>query len=344
MTEASIAAPKALGKTRTAPPRPTALFSFILKSRGSCGIFPNLVRVVSLLPSSTEIVVALGLGGELVGRSHTCDYPTEIVEPLPVVTKPRFAIGSARELTGRERAIQNDGAPLYSIDENALRVLSPHVILTQAPCRTGALSYEEVKTAAARLPGPARVVSLEPRRWDDVTSDVVRLAEVLEARSRGLRLVEELSARIEAVQEAVAEAPCPRVLCVEWMDPLIEGGHWMPELIEWGGGAPLFALPGEPSPIVDWDDVLDADPEVIIIAPSGYRIEETLRDIDALRGRPGWQALQAVREGCVFAIDGNAYVNRPGPRLADTLEIVAALVHPDLLPAPRPDRYVRLRS
>lgn len=302
------------------------------------------MRVVSLLPSSTETVAVLGRAHELVGRSHECDFPPEVVRDLPVLTASRVdGRGSSRKVHEETRNFVREGLSLYRVDEEKLRALEPDLILTQAQCEVCAVSYQEVLEATTRLLGDeTRVLSLKPKIWDEVLGDFLRVADALGDRPSGARLVDQLQARVEAVEEKVCEAPSPRVLCIEWMDPLVEAGHWMPELIEIAGGSPLFALPGEKSPMVDWDAVLDADPEVILVAPCGFRIDETCADIDALRGRPGWRSLQAAREGRVFVLDGNAYVNRPGPRLVDTLEILAALVHPDLFPPPAADTQLRL--
>jgi len=309
------------------------------------------MRVVSLLPSSTETVALLGRAQELVGRSHECDFPPEVVKELPVLTASRAVEdngrkkGSGSSPRGHEetRDFVREGLSLYRVDEEKLRALEPDLILTQAQCQVCAVSYQEVVAATLRLLGEkTRVLSLQPKLWDEVMSDFLRVADALGDRQSGARLISQLQARVEAVEENVCEAPTPRVFCLEWMDPLIEAGNWMPELIEMAGGAPLFTLPGEKSREVDWDAVLDADPEVILVAPCGFRIEQTSADIDALRGLPGWRSLQAVREGRVFVLDGNAYVNRPSPRLADTLEIVAALIHPDLFPPPDRDTHLRL--
>jgi iron complex transport system substrate-binding protein len=303
------------------------------------------MRVVSLLPSSTETVAVLGRASQLVGRSHECDFPPEVVKDVPVLTASRGdgRRGSPGLSNPEPRQVVRNGLSLYQVDEDKLRAIDPDLILTQAQCELCAVTYQVVLEATSRLLGDkTRVLSLQPKVWDEVMGDFLRVAEALGDRPGGARLVDQLSARVEAIEEKVGEAPSPRVLCIEWMDPLIEAGHWMPELIEIAGGSPLFALPGEKSPVVDWDAVLDADPEVILVAPCGFRIEQTCADIDALRGRPGWRSLQAVREERVFLLDGNAYVNRPGPRLVDTLEIVAALVHPDLFPPPAADTHLRL--
>jgi len=300
------------------------------------------MRVVSLLPAATEITAALGCSDLLVGVSHECDFPAEVAS-RPRVT--RCAIhGNALPSGETDRWVRETLAAsgtLYTLEADLLRALAPDVIITQRLCDVCAVGYETVTAFAATLPGPPRVVNLEPTRLADVFDDIRRIAAALGVPDRGEQLVAALQARVDAVRRRVAAAPRRRCTLLEWIDPPFRGGHWVPELLDAAGGIDPVGRAGEDAAAITWDTVRDADPEVLVLACCGYPIERTLADVPLLAARPGWQELAAVRNGEVYVLDGSAYVSRPGPRLVDTIEILAGLLHPALI-EPRPERAYRL--
>jgi len=300
------------------------------------------MRVVSLLPAATEITAALGCTDLLVGVSHECDFPAEVAS-RPRVTHCAIH-GNALPSGETDRWVRETLAAsgtLYTLEADLLRALAPDVIITQRLCDVCAVGYETVTAFAATLPGPPRVVNLEPTRLADVFDDIRRIAAALGVPDRGEQLVAALQARVDAVRRRVAAAPRRRCTLLEWIDPPFRGGHWVPELLDAAGGIDPVGRAGEDAAAITWDTVRDADPEVLVLACCGYPIERTLADVPLLAARPGWQELAAVRNGEVYVLDGSAYVSRPGPRLVDTIEILASLLHPTLV-EPRPERAYRL--
>ncbi len=288
-------------------------------------------RIVSLIASATEIVAALGFGESLVGRSHECDYPAELVAKLPVLTAPRFATdGSSAEIDRRVKDVLKDGLSVYHVDAARLRALAPDVIVTQAQCEVCAVSLADVEAAVGGWVGQAvKIVSCEPNRLDDVWRDMVKVADALAAAARGGALVGQLKARIATIAERAAHIPeRPRVACIEWIDPLMAAGNWMPELVALAGGVSVFGEAGKHSPWLSWEALAEADPDAVLAMPCGFDIARTLKELPALARHPRWTALKAVRAGRVFAADGNQYFNRPGPRLVESLEILAEVLHP----------------
>lgn len=292
-----------------------------------------MARIVSLLPSATEIVCALGATGDLVGRSHECDYPAE-VQHLPVLTTPRFLPAATsgeidrqvRELALEARA--EDALGVYAIDMDLLQELGPTHIVTQTQCEVCAVSLRDVERAVEQLTSiDTRLIPLAPNSLEDIWDDIRRTAEALELDDRGSTLILDLQGRIDAVPSA---SDSPRVAVVEWADPLMTAGHWTMELIRLAGGQPMIGAPRGPSLHFEMSDLAAADPDVIIIAPCGYDLAKTREDANLLNAREDWQALRAVREGRVALIDGNQYVNRPGPRVVETLEIIAEIINPEL--------------
>jgi len=288
-------------------------------------------RVVSLIASATEIVWALGRGAWLVGRSHECDFPAGVLG-LPALTAPQFKVeGSSGEIDARVRQIVRDGLAVYRVDAEALRALEPDVILTQDHCEVCAVSLADVEAATCTWTGrPVEIVSLRPDSLADAFTDMRRIARALNAPAAGEALVRRLQERIGAVSARLAGHPRPRVAFIEWVEPLMAGGNWMPELIEAAGGANLFGTAGRRSDWMDWSELAGADPDAIVVAPCGYDLARCLQELPLLEARPGWSALAAVRSGRVYFADGNAYFNRPGPRLADTVEILAEMLHPEV--------------
>jgi iron complex transport system substrate-binding protein len=300
------------------------------------------MRVVSLLPAATEIVAALGLGDALVGVSHECDFPPDVGRH-PRVTDCAIH-GNALPSGETDRWVRDTLArtgTLYTLAEATLRELAPDVILTQRLCDVCAVGYETVTAFAATLPGPPVVVNLEPLRLADVLNDVRRVGAALGALDRAEALVATLTSRIEAVRSRVADAPRRRCVLLEWIDPPFRGGHWMPELVALAGAVDPLGHVGEDAAAVSWDTVRAAAPEVLVLACCGYPIERTLADVPLLAVQPGWRELPAVRTSDVYVIDGSAYFSRPGPRLVDSLEILAAVLHPTLAPTPPPPEACR---
>jgi len=291
------------------------------------------MRICSLLPSATEIVFALGLEDSLVAVTHECDYPPEAKRKAVVV---KSAIDSNWPSDEIDRAVKEhgrEGRSVYAIDLQALREADPELILTQEICDVCAVDYDEVVRAASSLPRPPRVLSLNPHRLSDVLRDIEKVGEATGKRNEGEELARRLRARIQQVKEQASRSERrPRVACLEWLDPLYSAGHWVPEMIDLAGGEDGLAHAGEPSAEITWNKVRDFAPEIVVLMPCGFDMERTLKEIHRVRQLPGWQEIPAVREGRVFAVNGHAYFNRPGPRLVDGLEILAQIVHPEIFP------------
>ncbi|NDD30955.1 MAG: cobalamin-binding protein [Proteobacteria bacterium] len=289
------------------------------------------MRIVSLIASATEIVTALGFSESLVGRSHECDFPAS-VSTLPVCTSPRFEIGGASADIDRSvKALLRDALSVYQVDADMLAALRPDVIVTQSQCEVCAVSTKDVENALCSwVDSRPRIVSCQPDSLDDVWADIRRVAEALGAPERGTELVDALRARMDSVSaRALACGTRPRVACIEWVDPLMASGNWMPTLVEMAGGVNLFGEAGKHAPWMTWDDLVRSDPDVIVALPCGFDIARTRVDMPLLTERAEWTSLRAVRDGRVYVTDGNQYFNRPGPRLAESLEILCELLHPD---------------
>ena len=289
-------------------------------------------NIVTLLASATEIVCALGYEDALVARSHECDYPTSVTK-LPACTESKINKWTTSfDINKQVKSIVEQGLSVYRIDGNLLRKLQPDIIITQTQCEICAASPKDLDDAVSDWTGATpRIVSLEPNRLSDVWTDIQAVADALGATVRGKHLIAELQARmadIEAQTSQIEERP--RITCIEWIAPLMTAGNWMPELVEMAGGDNIFGEAGFHSPWLAWESVCDADPEIILILPCGYTILESRRDMLALTGRPEWPRLKAVATGQVYLADGNHYFNRPGPRLAESLEILSELLHPEL--------------
>jgi iron complex transport system substrate-binding protein len=290
------------------------------------------VRLVSLLPSATEIVCALGLDDQLVGRSHECDYPPE-VKRLPVCTSSKLDLASdSHQIDRQVKVLLQRALSLYHIDTATLKALQPDVILTQSQCEVCAVTSNDLEEALGDWIGSRPLIlSLAPTRLAEVWNNIREVAERLDVPNRGTALAGRLEGRVEAIAaKARAAASLPSVACIEWLDPLMAAGNWVPELVEGAGGLNLFGEPGQHAPWLNWEAVQEHDPEILVLMPCGFDIARTCREMDALTRRPDWSKLRAVRPGCVFLTDGNQYFNRPGPRLVESLEILAELIHPKL--------------
>ena len=287
-------------------------------------------RIVSLLPSATEIVCALGAGDDIVGISHECDFP-QAIRDRPVLTQSRIdPHGSSRDIDAAVRTVLHEALSIYAVDEQRLGALEPDVIVTQDLCEVCAVSLDDVRAAVARLVHreQVRIVSLRPVRLDDVLGDVERVALGIGRGTRGSAVRAALTDRIRALagraQKAVTR---PRVVSLEWIDPLMLGGTWMPELIELAGGLAVGATAGRPAPTVDPGALAALRPDVVVVKPCGFTLERTLAERDVIQ-RSVVAAVGSTAR--VYVTDGNAFFNRPGPRLVESLEIMAACVHPEL--------------
>jgi iron complex transport system substrate-binding protein len=293
------------------------------------------MRIVSLLPSATEIVCQLGLGDALVGVTHECDHPPAAAG-LPKVTRtliPHDA--TSREIDGLVRERLRTQRALYTLDLPTLERLRPDLIVTQALCDVCAVAEAEVTAAACSLPGRPRVVNLEPSSLGDVFDTLHLVARAAGVPDRADAAVAELRRRIDTIAARSARvAERPRVVVLEWLDPPFSCGHWTPELVRLAGGDEVIGQPGTPSRTLRWEEVVAARPDVLFVACCGFSLERTLVDLPGLRTRPDWADLPAVRAGRVYVTDGNAYFSRPGPRLVDSVEILAHALRPDLHPLP----------
>lgn len=300
------------------------------------------MRIVSLIPSATEIVAALGLRPELAGISHECDYPAG-VESLPRVTYcPIYNAGlTSAQIDQAVRESIARGESLYRIDTALMREIDPDFVLTQGLCDVCAIGYDTVEQSLANsvhqsphpgadLPRQPRILNLEARSLADLYGNIRDVASAAGVPERAEALVREMEARVAAVRQAIAATETrPRVLFLEWIDPPFGPGHWTPELIEIAGGTPVVGKAGVPSITLDWNLAVEGQPEVIVVACCGYDLEKIEHDYAILQGYPGWNDFPAVQNGRVHLIDGNQYFNRPGPRLVDSLEMLARAIHPE---------------
>lgn len=286
------------------------------------------LRIVSLLPSATEIAVALGLGGHLVGRSHECDFP-ETVKTLPVCTSTRLEKGlRSAEIDRRVQEIVTQGLSMYEVDAALLRSLKPDLILTQTACAVCAVTPDDLEAALADWMGdPPKLISTAPDTLDDVWGDIRSVGAAAGRNAAAEAVVQALKTRLaNLVGGRAAGTRKPRIAAIEWFDPLMVAGNWIPELIDIADGEPLFATPGEHSDFLNWDDLVAGDPDLLVLMPCGYQIPQSLADIEAVAGVPRWSAMRAVREGHVYIADGHHFFNRPGPRLVRSAEIVAEII------------------
>jgi iron complex transport system substrate-binding protein len=293
------------------------------------------MRIASLLPSATEIVCALGLGDELVGITHECDWPPEIAG-TPVLTS------SVHDLTatpsGLIHRLVSDaihgGSSLYALDEDALEAARPDIILTQELCQVCAVSYREVNEVARAIDAAITVVSLEPTSLEGIFNTISTVGAMTDAEDAAVELVESLRTRLGVVETRVQERrdeghEPPRIVGIEWLDPPFAVGHWVPEQIRRAGGWDLLGVDGQPSRQTDWEEIADVDPEMLVLMPCGFHLRETVEEWGKTPRPAGWKSIEAVRRGSVFAVDGSAYFSRPGPRVIDGIEMLAEIFDPD---------------
>jgi iron complex transport system substrate-binding protein len=286
------------------------------------------MRIVSLIASATEIICALGAERDLVGRSHECDWPPSVLD-LPHLTAAKFhGAKTSLAIDTAVKALIENGLAVYHVDADQLERLKPDVIVTQDQCEVCAVSLADVEAAVCQwTASPAKVISLKPHTLADVTRDIAAVGAAIGRDKEAAALTASMQSRLDAISEAVADRPRPRVAFIEWIEPLMSCGHWMPELTTIAGGISVFGNAGETSPWISHAELTAADPDVIIIAPCGYDIAASQAEYGTLAARADWRALRAVRDGRTFIADGNAYFNRPGPRLVETAEILAAILH-----------------
>jgi iron complex transport system substrate-binding protein len=283
------------------------------------------VRIVSLVPHATELLFALGLGDEVVGVTHECDFPPAALERRRVTRDVLPGGLSAADIDAavRERTLQ--GEAIYELDRDALAALEPELIVTQALCPVCAVSYDEVAKVASTLPSAPRVIALDPHTLGETLGDVRTLAQATDRREHGVELVQAAAARIDRVKLAVRGRPRPRVAALEWLDPVFVAGHWTPQMIELAGGEDVLGLPGEPSRTVSWEELAAAAPEILVVMPCGYDEARARAEAETYA-----RELAGVGAQRIVAVNASAYFSRPGPRLIDGLELLARVLHPNV--------------
>ncbi|HEY1597976.1 MAG TPA: cobalamin-binding protein [Pirellulales bacterium] len=291
-------------------------------------------RIASLLASGTEILYALGLGNRVVAISHECDYPAAAVSK-PRVTTSNVAAPTSGEIDAQVRHMLAAGQALYGIDGARLSQLAPELIVTQAQCDVCAVKYEDVLSLVRSEPAlsATEVVALNPMTFDDILTDILRIGEATGAQRAAESYVTDLRQRVTQVQQRVARLGAndrPRIAAIEWIEPVMLAGNWMPQLVEWAGGVQPLPQGGRHSTYGDWRDIIAFDPQVVLVMPCGFDLARAVTESRVLTAIPGWNELSAVRAGRVYAVDGNAYFNRSGPRIVDSLEILAGLLHPEI--------------
>lgn len=287
-------------------------------------------KIISLLPAATEIVCALGLEHQLIGRSHECDYP-ESVKKLPVCSSAKFLPGSdSAEIDRQIKEILADALSIYTIDKETIKELNPDVIITQVQCEVCAPSLKDVEEALAGLLNKdCRIISLEPHGLGDIYSDIQAVADQLGVGERAIELLELAEERMNIIRHKLKFiGEKPKVACIEWLSPLMVAGNWTPELVDIAGGESILAEKGKHSTFVNFEDILAEDPDIMVMMPCGFSVLRTLQEINLLLELPGWGQLKAVQNDRIYIADGNQYFNRSGPRITDSIEILAEIIHP----------------
>ncbi|MEK7349588.1 MAG: cobalamin-binding protein [Nitrospirota bacterium] len=288
------------------------------------------MRICSLLPSATEVIAALGLRDELVGISHECDYPPS-VRSVPIMVEPLIPSDglASYDIDRQVRELVASGQRLYRLKDRLVREARPDLVLSQDLCHVCAITPDQLHDTLRSMPHQPTVLTLNPGTVDDVIDDVVRIGDAAGRSTEGHRLAAHLRDRLEAVHRRVqSTAHCPRVVCIEWLSPLFVAGHWVPEMVQLAGGQDVLAQPGSPSRVVTWDEVLAAAPDVLIVMPCGFSVERTQTELLQLMQQSGqWQLSPALAEH-TYLVDASSYFSRPGPRLIDGIELLAAILHP----------------
>ena len=302
------------------------------------------MRIVSLLPSTTEIICALGLEDSLAGITHECDYPASVIDK-PRLTASRISqeTMSSKEIDHAVRSQLDGHGSIYDLDEARLRELNPDLILTQELCDVCAVSYKTVERAARMFEAGVRVVSLEPNTIADIFENIRTVGELTERKIEAAKLVDDLSARLDRVRELTARSDYrPRTLMLEWLEPAFAPGHWVPEQVAIAGGDQGFGRAGRPSTTTTAEEIRAYAPEVIVLIPCGYYKEDILRQLPSANLPAGWEDLPAVRSGKVWATDATSYFSRPGPRVVDGVEILARILHPEIFGGPNNEQAARV--
>lgn len=290
----------------------------------------NQKRIISLLAAGTEIVCELGLEAQLVGRSHECDYPKSILN-LPVCSSAMInPTANSLEIDKQVKGVLTDALSFYQLNRELIKTLKPNVIITQTQCEVCAVSLSDVEKALEDLlDEPVEIISLEPNNLDAIFTDIKIVSEILGVPERGADLTDRMQERMDLIKHKLKFiTQKPTVACIEWLSPLMMAGNWTPEMVEIAGGESVLAVSGKHSPAIDWMDLVQADPEIIIVMPCGFGIERTLKEMDTLLQQPYFRDLQAVKNNKLFIADGNQYFNRSGPRIADSVEILAEIINP----------------
>jgi len=290
----------------------------------------SVQKIISLLPAATEIVCALGLENNLVGRSHECDFPAS-VKRLPVCSDANIPdnLGSAA-IDTKVKELLYDALSIYTVNREKIKELAPDVVITQAQCEVCAVSLKEVEEALENyLDKDAHIISLQPDKLDDIFEDIRKVASALDVAESGERLIEDLTERIDIIRHKLKFIDTkPTVACIEWLEPLMVSGNWVPEMVSIAGGTSVLAEVGKHSSFVKWEDIQQSDPDIILVMPCGFSVERTMKEIDLLLQRPGFAELKAVKNNRLYIADGNQYFNRSGPRIVDSIEILAEIIHP----------------
>jgi len=285
-----------------------------------------------LLPAATEIVCALGLEQNLVGRSHECDFP-ESVKSLPVCSEANFADDlSSLEIDIKVKEILTEALSIYTVKRDVIKDLAPDVVITQAQYEVCAVSLKDVEEALDNyLDKESHIVSLQPNKLDDIFEDIKTVAQALDVTDAGDVLIEDLQGRVDIIRHKLKYVESrPTVACIEWLEPLMVSGNWIPEVVSTAGGSSILAEAGKHSPFVKWEDIQQTNPDVIIVMPCGFSIERTMKEMNILLDLPGFADLTAVKNNRLYITDGNQYFNRPGPRIVDSIEIIGEIIHPKL--------------
>jgi iron complex transport system substrate-binding protein len=287
-------------------------------------------KIISLLPAATEIVYALGRGENLVGRSHECDFPAE-VKSLPICSDANIPDNlSSADIDKKVKELLYDALSIYTVNRERIKQLAPDVVITQAQCEVCAVSLKEVEEALENyLDKQANIVSLQPGSLADIFGNIREVATALGVIENGEKLIEDLTERVDIIRHKLKFIDAkPTVACIEWLEPIMVSGNWVPELVSVAGGTSILAEAGKHSPFVQWADIQQREPDIIIVMPCGFPIERTMKEIDILLQLPGFTDLKAVKNNRLYIADGNQYFNRPGPRIVDSIEILAEIIHP----------------
>jgi len=287
-------------------------------------------RILSLLPAATEIVCALGFEEKLVGRSNECDYP-ETVKHLPICSEANFPDNlSSADIDKNVKDLLNNALSIYTINRELIKELAPNIVITQAQCEVCAVSLNEVESALNDdLNNTAKIISLQPDSLGEIYNNIREVAAALGAEADAEQLIEELDERVGIIRHKLKYIETkPSIACIEWVEPLMVSGNWIPELVSIAGGTSILAEPGKHSPFVQWTDIKQADPDILLVMPCGFSIERTIKEIHLLLQLPGFADLKAIKNNRLYIADGNQYFNRPGPRIVDSIEILAEIINP----------------